>query len=168
MNLSRRNAVGGAVAAAIASIFTSRERAAAQYSEQEVRNGADIVSTGDVNLSQSASGSQATFGVYVDGQLVTQDGIYPTSGGGQVVVNNGRIVSTGDVNVSQSASGSQTTSTVVFPDADGEPARECNAGAVIANPRTGQVFYQKTDCCWYAACANGCQKKGCEGDFCGG
>lgn len=165
MNLSRRNAVGGVVAAAIASIFTSRERAAAQFTEQEVRNGATITSTGDVSLNQSASGTQ---GVYVDGVAIPdEDGIYDT-GTSQVVVNDGRITSTGDVSVNQSASGTQTAVYRTFPTSDGEPARQCNPGAVIANPSTGQVFYQKEDCCWYAACANGCQKKsGCEGDHCG-
>jgi hypothetical protein len=125
------------------------------------------VATGDVNLSQSASGSQqATFGVIVDGEVVTEDGVYQTQTG-QVVVNDGRVVATGDVNVSQSASASQTvSSTVVYPSRDGEPADYCSPGAVIANPTTGQIFYQRDDCCWYAACANQC-RSGCEGDYCG-
>lgn len=162
---SRRTVVAG-ILGTIAAFGTNRAKA--QFTEQEIRNGADIVSTGDVNLTQSAAGSQeASFGVYVDGELVTQDGVYQSSTG-QIVVNNGRVVSTGDVNVTQTATGSQTVSGVVFPSSDGEPADHCQPGAVIANPATGQLFYQRDDCCWYAACANGCKaKKGCEGDYCG-
>lgn len=166
MNVNRRQSLS-ALAGAVGAVILGTSRAKAQFTEQEVRNGADIVSTGDVNLSQSASGSQeATFGVYVDGELVTQDGIYQSSTG-QIVVNDGRIVSTGDVNVSQSASGTQSVSTVVFPTRDGEPADYCDPGAVVGNPNTGQLFYQGYDCCWYAACANRCQQNACEGNHCG-
>jgi hypothetical protein len=161
-SMNRKSALS-VMAGAIGAAFFGTKSAKAQFTEQEIRNGADVVATGDVNISQSASGSQ---GVYIDGQLVTEDGIYSTSTG-QVVVNNGRVVATGDVNVSQSASGTQTVVTRVFPTGDGEPARVCEPGAVIANPSTGQVFYQRDDCCWYAACANGCKKRGCEGDYCG-
>jgi hypothetical protein len=128
-------------------------RTLAQFTEQEVRNGADIVATGDVNLSQSASGSQ---GVEIDGVLVTEDGIYQTNTG-QVVVNDGRVVATGDVNVSQSASGNQSVTVVRYPVRDGDAAEVCDIGSVIANPHTGQLFYQREDCCWYLACANKCQ-----------
>lgn len=142
--------------------------ASAQFTEQEVRNGADIVATGDVNLSQEAAASQeATFGVYIDGELVTEDGVYQSSTG-QVVINDGRVVATGDVNVSQTASASQRSVTVVrvFPTEDGDPARTCEPGAVIANPDTGRVYYQRNDCCWYAACANRCEPTGCQGNGC--
>lgn len=161
--LHRRNFVAG-ISGLLAALPAVTK---AQFTEQEVRNNADIVATGDVNVSQSASGSQdATFGVYVDGELVTQDGVYQTSTG-QVVVNDGRIVATGDVNLSQSASGTQSSTAVVtYPSSDGDRASSCQPGAVIANPTTGQIFYQRDDCCWYAACANRCQG-GCEGDYCG-
>lgn len=166
MLVDRRKSLS-AIAGAVAAGFFVQRGAKAQFTEQEVRNGADIVSTGDVNLSQSASGSQATFGVIVDGELVTEDGIYQSETG-QVVVNDGRVVSTGDVNVSQSASASQTTvlTGVDYPVEEGDRASYCNPGAVIANPHTGQLFYQREDCCWYVACANKCQKTGCEGDYC--
>lgn len=159
MNLTRRQSLFAAIGGLFA---VTPQLAKAQFTEQEVRNNSDVVATGDVNVSQSASGVQ---GVYIDGQLVTEDGIYPTSTG-QVVVNEGRVVATGDVNVSQSASGSQTVVTRVFPTSNGEPARTCDPGAVIANPETGQLFYQANDCCWYTACADKC-RSGCEGDYCG-
>lgn len=152
------------IAGAFAAVFLSGKSAQAQFTEQEVRNGSDVVATGDVNISQSASGTQ---GVWIDGQLVTEDGIYETSTG-QVVVNNGRVVATGDVNISQSASSSQVVRAEVVPEYDGQEASHCLPGAVMANPNTGQLFYQREDCCWYAACANKCQQRiGCEGDYCG-
>ena len=165
MNLMDRRQSLSAMAGAAAAVFFGAKQASAQFTEQEVRNGAAITSTGDVTLNQSASGSQV---VDINGTPITGDGVYPTESG-QVVVNDGRIVSTGDVSVNQSASGSQHVEVErVFPTADGDPARVCEPGAVIANPDTGQVFYQARDCCWYAACANACKtRKGCEGDFCG-
>jgi hypothetical protein len=157
---SRRSFAG--ILAGIAAIVPAR--AFAQFTEQEVRNNADIVSTGNVTLNQTASGEQ---GVFINGVLVTEDGIYQTDVG-QVVVNNGRVVATGDVSVSQTAAGSQQVTTVrTFPEADGEPARVCNPGEVIANPDTGQVFYQARDCCWYKACATVCPCDGSPGDGCG-
>ena len=164
MNLLDRRQSLSAMAGAAAAVFFGAKQASAQFTEQEVRNGAAITSTGDVTLNQSASGSQI---VDINGTPITGDGIYETSTG-QVVVNNGRVVATGDVNVNQSASGTQHVEVDrVFPTADGDPARVCEPGAVIANPDTGQVFYQARDCCWYAACAVNCSKKVCEGDYCG-
>lgn len=158
--LSRRRSLS-AIAGAAAAVFFGGN-AKAQFTEQEVRNGAAITSTGDVTLNQSASGTQVV--TDVNGVPITGNGIYSTPAG-QVIVNDGRIASTGDVSVNQSAS---SVSNRVFPANDGEAARVCDPGAVIANPATGQVFYQKDDCCWYAACANACKaKKGCEGDYCG-
>jgi hypothetical protein len=132
------------------------QRTKAQLTEQEVLNGANIVSTGNVHLDQTASGAQSVEinGVPVD---MGRDGIY-RSGTGQVVVNNGRIVSTGDVTVSQSASATQDVNiTYATPEYDGQPADVCVLGSVMANPWTGQLFYQKDDCCWYAACASSCK-----------
>ncbi len=134
----------------------------AQFTEQEVRNGADVVATGDVDINQSASGSQI---VDINGTPINGDGIYQTSSG-QVVVNDGRVVATGDVSVNQSASGTQTVS-AHYPTSEGERANRCQPGAVMANPNTGQLFYQRDDCCWYVACAVNCKKQGCEGDYCG-
>jgi len=138
-------------------------KAGAQFTEQDVRNGLSVTSTGDVNVSQSASGTQ---GVWIDGSLVTEDGIYPTSTG-QVVVNDGRIVSTGDVNVSQSASGNQTV-VASLPNRlyDGVPADRCEPGRVIADPH-GVLYFQKDDCCYYQVPCCAKPKKGCEGDYCG-
>lgn len=159
MNPINRRYASAAIAGAFASFLGGKE-AKAQFTEQEVRNGADIVATGDVNLSQSASGTQT---VLVDGVPV-DDGIYRTDTG-QVVVNEGQVVATGDVNVSQSASASQTV--VSYPTSEGQPAERCQPGAVMANPNTGQLFYQRDDCCWYPACAANCPRKGCEGNSCG-
>lgn len=148
--------------ASIAALFASPIVVKAQFTEQEVRNGADVVSTGDVNVNQSASGSQV---VDVNGVPIDGDGIYQTSSG-QVVVNDGRIVSTGDVNLNQSASGTQTVTVRGYPEEEGQYADVCTPGLVMANPRTGQLFYQKDDCCWYLACAADCKRRGCEGDSC--
>lgn len=129
-------------------------RAKAQFTEQEVRNGVDVVATGDVEVNQSAEGNQA---VDINGTPIHGDGVYQTANG-QVVVNDGRIVSTGDVSVNQSASGSQSVA-VVYPEYSGQPATGyCSPGLVLANPNTGQVFYQGNDCCWYVACAKQCKK----------
>lgn len=167
MITDRRNVVVGSMVGGIAALFSRVERSAAQFTEQEVRNAADIVATGDVNLSQSASGRQSVL-VDVNGTPITEDGIYRTEAG-QVVVNNGRVVATGDVNVSQSSSGNQSAGVhaEAWPHRDGDRAEVCQPGAVMANPNTGQVFYQAFDCCWYAACSAPCQAKGCEGDICG-
>jgi hypothetical protein len=136
----------------------------AQFTEQEVRNGADVVATGDVDINQSASGSQI---VDINGTPINGDGIYRTSSG-QVVVNDGRVVATGDVSVNQSASASQATSVLISPpEYEGQYSDYCTPGAVMANPQTGQLFYQRDDCCWYVACAVNCKKSGCEGNNCG-
>jgi hypothetical protein len=157
--MSRRSSLS-AIVGAVGAVIFGGGNAKAQFTEQEVINAADIVSTGDVELNQSASGSQV---VDINGWPITGDGIYS-----EVVVNDGRIVSTGDVSVNQSASASQEVE-VSYPEYSGQPAEgACRPGTVIANPNTGQVFYQGRDCCWYAACANRCQSnRGCEGDICG-
>jgi hypothetical protein len=143
--------------AAIAAVTGARP-ARAQFTENEVRNGATITATGDVSLDQAASGEQV---VDINGSPVDlgQDGVYRTSTG-QVVVNDGRIVATGDVRVSQSASGDQTVTALY----DGVPASQCRLGAVIADP-DGILFYQKQDCCWYRVpcCA---ETRQCKGDRC--
>lgn len=148
--MSRRttfSAIFGGLAAAILP-----SRTLAQYTEQEVSNGLSVVSTGDVTVDQAASGVQE---VDINGTLVSGDGVYQTSTG-NVVVNDGRIVATGDVDVSQSASGNQ--SVAVY---SGMPASACNPGHVIADPSTGQLFYQGNDCCYYEACAVNCKR--CQG-----
>lgn len=159
---SRRIFAAGFVGALAA---LTGNRASAQFTEQEVLQGTDVVSTGDVNISQSASLS-ADGTLVINGTPITEDGVYQTNQG-QVIVQNGRVVSTGDVNISQSAEGSSTELVEVWPHKDGDRAEVCSPGAVMANPNNGQVFYQGFDCCWYAACANGCKNKGCEGDYCG-
>jgi lipopolysaccharide export system protein LptA len=137
-------------------------RTLAQFTEQEIVQGADVVSTGNVNIEQNGSNSGT---LTVNGTPITEDGVYETSQG-QVVVQNGRVVSTGNVNISQSASNDAET-TIVYPTHDGEEADVCNPGAVIANPDSGRVYYQRRDCCWYAACANRCEPTGCQGNGCG-
>lgn len=149
---------------AIASIGIGTRGTRAQFTEQEVRNGASVVATGDVELNQSASGTQVV--TDVNGVPVNGDGIYQTDSG-QVVVNDGRVTATGDVSVNQSASGSQTVQVASLPNVayyDGMPADQCNPGQVIADPTTGQLFYQANDCCYYAACASECKTcKRCNG-----
>lgn len=144
-------------AASLAALLPIKTKA--QLTTQEVLNELSVVSTGDVNVNQEAAGNQEVF------TADTPDGIYRTETS-QVVVNGGRIVSTGDVDVSQRASGNQEV-TVVYPERGGDKADYCQPGAVIANPNTGQVFYQGFDCCWWPACASDCQKAGCEGNRCG-
>jgi len=158
--MNRRSNLG-LILAGFATVIGS-DRVRAQYSEQQVRNGAQITSTGNVNLEQSASGSQ-NVEVMVDGQWVHEDGIY-RDGTTQVVINDGQVTSTGDVNVRQSASGDQRVSTTIY---DGSRADRCQVGAVIADP-DGVLYFQKADCCWYRVpcCALKAQK-GCEGDYCG-
>ena len=147
-----RRIFGATLAGALSSLGVFRG-ASAQFSEQEIRNSAQVVSTGDVNLSQDAAGNQEVYAV--NGVPVTGDGVYQTSTG-QVIVNDGQVVATGDVNVSQRASGSQT----VYAETElysGMPAGTCEPGKVIANPDTGQLFYQGRDCCWWPACAEACK-----------
>jgi hypothetical protein len=158
--MTRRTSLA-AIFAGAAAIFP--RRAFAQFTEQEVANGADIVATGNVTLNQTASGEQ---GVFIDGVLVTEDGVYQTATG-QVVVNNGHVVATGDVSVNQTASGNQQVTHVVYPEYDGQAADVCIAGSVMANPKNGQLFYQKEDCCWYIACAYNCADLVCHNGNCG-
>lgn len=103
--------------AALAALGT--RRASAQFTEQEVSNGLQVVSTGNVTVDQAASGQQS---VDIFGRPV-EDGIYRTTTG-QVVVNDGQIVATGDVNVSQAASGQQT----VFTAQQGGRRSYCDPG----------------------------------------
>ena len=149
----------GAILGMVAAAFPAR--AFAQFTEQEIIQGADVVSTGDVNIEQNGSNNGV---LRINGTPITEDGVYQTNQG-QVIVQSGRVVSTGDVNIEQSASNSQTTR-VVFPENDGDEADVCSPGSVIANPHTGRVFYQRHDCCWYAACAAGCVEE-CGGTDCG-
>ena len=145
-------------AAAFAALVGARP-ARAQFTEQEVRNGATITATGDVSLDQSASGDQV---VDINGAPVdlSQNGVYRSSTG-QVVVNDGRITATGDVRVSQSASGVQQVTTSYY---DGVPASQCQVGAVVSDPN-GVLYYQRDDCCWYRVpcCA---ETRQCKGDRC--
>ena len=170
MNLMNRRTSLAAITAAGLSLWTNRQVTKAQYTEQQVRNDLQVTSTGNVNVDQAASGNQSVE-VLVDGQWVHEDGIY-RDGATQVVVNDGQITSTGNVNVRQSASGDQRVTTVVRHSStdwyDGMPADKCEPGKVIANPDTGELYYQARDCCYWKACASPCQKKaGCEGDYCG-
>jgi lipopolysaccharide export system protein LptA len=155
---SRRTfgAILGMVAAALPA------RTLAQFTEQDILQGADVVSTGDVEINQSGSNGAV---LTVNGTPITEDGVYETNQG-QVIVQNGRVVSTGNVSINQSAS-NEAEQTIVYPTFDGEGADVCNPGAVIANPDSGRVYYQRRDCCWYAACANRCEPTGCQGNGCG-
>lgn len=140
--------------AALAALGT--RRASAQFTEQEVSNGLQVVSTGNVTVDQAASGQQS---VDIFGQPL-EDGVYRTTTG-QVVVNDGQIVATGDVTVSQAASGQQTVrSTTLY---DGVRAETCQPGKVIADPDTGELYYQGRDCCYYLSpcCQARCKGKGC-------
>jgi hypothetical protein len=145
--------------------FLAPRIAGAQFTEQEVRNGLQVTSTGNVDVEQAASGTQDV-GVVINGELVTEDGVYQ-SGTSQVVLNDGQITSTGDVRVVQSASGTQTA--VYSGVRNGGPVEgECRPGDVIANPDTGQLFYVARDCCYYEVpCCCECEDDACEGDFCG-
>lgn len=149
--MSRRKTFSAIFGGLLATILPSR--VSAQYTEQEVRNGLSVVSTGDVTVDQAASGVQ---GVEINGTAVNGDGVYQTTSG-QVVVNDGRITATGDVDVRQSASGNQSVTLY-----SGMPASTCNPGQVIADPATGQLFYQANDCCYYEACAGNCHR--CQGN----
>jgi hypothetical protein len=163
--MNRRSSLS-LLAAGFASVIGA-SRARAQFTDQEVRNGAQITSTGNVNLEQSASGNQQVE-VQVDGGWVSDDGIYRTQTG-QVVINDGQVTSTGDVNVRQSASGNQrVVATLPQNDGyyDGKPADTCEVGKVIADPN-GVLYFQKDDCCYYRVPCIPCKKKGCEGDYCG-
>ena len=157
MNVTRKQFLGGSLFASIMTVLKANP-AWAQFTEQEVRNGAQITATGDVVLDQAASGSQTVF-ILDDGTAVTGDGVYRTATS-QTVVNDGQVTSTGDVRVSQSASGDQTVTALYsgYPETSGQPAESCMPGAVMANPYTGQLFYQREDCCWYPACAAECKK----------
>lgn len=152
--LTRRNATMSIVAG-LAGLVGSRS-AKAQFSTQEVMNTSQIVSTGDVNLDQAASGTQQVE-VLIDGEWVSGDGIY-RDGSSQVILNDNQVTSTGNVNVRQSASGTQAVTVVRYPQQSGDRADVCQPGAVMANPNTGQLFFQGPDCCWWPACANDCQK----------
>jgi hypothetical protein len=153
---TRRFAISSAVAAAVATL--SRRSTLAQFTEQEVSNGLQVTATGNVHVDQAASGQQDV-GVFVNGQPV-DNGIFRTTTG-QVVVNDGQITATGDVTVSQSASGTQTVRSVSLY--DGAPADRCDPGHVIADPTTGQLYYQGNDCCYYLSpcCGGRCKGKGC-------
>lgn len=153
--ITRRFAIGSTVAAALAII--NRHAASAQYTKQEVSNGLQVVSTGNVNVDQAASGSQS---VDIFGQPL-EDGIYRTTTG-QMVVNDGQIVATGDVNVRQSASGTQTVRQLTVY--DGQPADRCDPGHVIADPNTGLIYYQANDCCYYLSPC--CQQSRCKSGKC--
>jgi hypothetical protein len=164
MKLMNRRSNLGLILAGFATVIGA-DRAKGQYTEQNVRNGLQVTSTGNVTVDQAASGQQ---GVYIDGTLQTRDGVYRTSTG-QVVMNNGQITSTGDVTVSQSASGNQqVVATLPQNDGyyDGMPANQCQVGSVIADPN-GVLYFQKDDCCFYRVPCIPCKKKGCEGDYCG-
>lgn len=152
--VSRRLAVGTLLSALFTWITTSK--GLAQFTEQEIKNGTAITATGDVTLTQDAAGSQA---VLVNGIPIEGDGIYRTSTG-QVVVNDGRITATGDVNVTQRASGQQNV--VIERPSRGGSANVCSPGAVLANPDTGELFYQGNDCCWWPVPQPVC-RKGCGG-----
>jgi hypothetical protein len=153
--MSRRNSLAAIFGGAVAAILP-REMSA-QFTEQEVRNGLSVVSTGDVDVDQAASGNQV---VDVNGVRVEGDGVYQTTTG-QVVVNDGQVVATGDVSVNQTAFGNQEVSyDGVYP---GMVADQCLPGHVIADPRTGRVFYQAYDCCYYEACARKCDAGTCVG-----
>ncbi len=149
--LSRRYAVSG-IGAAVASFLLGSE-VKAQFTEQEVLNDASIAATGNVTLTQDAAGSQVV--TTINGQTVVP-GIHREGGGIQVVGNDGSVAATGNVNVTQSASATQTVYSS-FPEYAGQPADVCSPGDVLANPDTGQVFFQGRDCCWYPACAAKCQ-----------
>ncbi len=90
---------------------------------------------------------------------------------GIIVTNDSQVVASGDVTVNQVAevtSSQEVHQHDIFQDPyDGMQALVCNPGHVIASPRTGQLFYQANDCCYYVACADSCRKKGCEGSHCG-
>lgn len=156
--ITRRFAISSTVAAALATL--NRHAGFAQFTEQEVSNGLQVTSTGNVNVSQAASGQQDV-GVLINGVVETEDGIYRTSTG-QVVMNDGQITATGDVNVTQSASGQQTVRTTVLR--DGVRAETCQPGHVIADPDTGQLYYQARDCCYYLSPC--CQQERCKGKGC--
>jgi hypothetical protein len=143
----------------------SRGVSEAQFTEQEVRNGASVVSTGDVDINQSASGTQT-----VNGTVVSGPGVYETPSGRVVVRNDGSVVSTGDVSINQAASGSQTVS--VQRVYEGMQGQTCSPGHVLADPHTGVLFFQREDCCYYEVpccweCSDGSCDDACEGDFCG-
>lgn len=164
MNLMNRRSSLSLIIAGFASVVGA-SRAKAQWTEQQIRNGAQVTATGDVTLNQSASGQQ---GVYIDGVLQTEDGIYRTSTG-QVIMNDGQVTATGDVVLNQSASGNQQVRTEVRQSGmyDGIPAGTCQVGAVIADP-DGILYFQKADCCWYLVPCMPCkEKKQCQGDYCG-
>lgn len=156
LTINRRTACGSLVA--MLSTLIGTRSTLAQHTEQEIRNGLQVVSTGDVNVSQDAAGNQEIFAV--NGTAIHGDGVYQTSTG-QVIVNDGQVVATGDVDVSQRAAGSQT----VFTITSGQRAEVCNPGHVLADPTTGQLFYQANDCCYYPACAAPCKER-CKGKGC--
>jgi hypothetical protein len=158
--MERRTVLSAAILGGIGAIV-HRFGAEAQFTEQEILQGADVVSTGNVEINQSASNEAF---LTINGTPITEDGVYQTNQG-QVIVQNGRVVSTGDVSINQQAS-NQSHNEIVYPEYDGQDVTGyCVPGSVLANPDTGQVFYQGRDCCWYAACANRC-RTGCEGDTC--
>jgi hypothetical protein len=152
--------------AGLTTLIDRRSKAAAQFTTQEVRNGLQVTSTGDVRVDQSASGNQEV-GVFIDGRVVTEDGIY-RDGSTQVVINDGQITSTGDVDVRQAASGTQQVTTVVRRQDDwynGMQADACSPGQVLASPN-GVLFYQRDDCCFYEVPCIPCKQE-CNGDRCG-
>ena len=95
---TRRNAF-----AVIAGALGGLARRVSSAQTQEVVNGLQIVSTGDVHVGQHAAGTQQ---IYVDSQGNTY---YARSGATHIVENDGQIVATGDIWVEQEAVGSQVT-----------------------------------------------------------
>lgn len=95
-----------------------------------VGNRGQIVSTGDVNVSQAAGGQQTIYDAHGTAIGVTSNDL--------------QIVSTGNVNASQAASGSQA----VYGSGGGEGA--CNAGDYYQ--KDGCLIFCATGCYWKQFC----------------
>lgn len=164
MKIMTRRASLATLLSGIASIGLAGTRGArAQFTEQEVRNGAQVTSTGNVDIDQAASGDQSVV-ILDDGTQVTGDGVYRT-GTSQTVVNGSQVTSTGNVRLTQSASGNQEVATLPSVYYDGVPAGQCSIGAVISDP-DGVLYFQRADCCWYKVPCCVANKRKCNGDRC--
>jgi hypothetical protein len=137
--MNRRHSLA-AISGIVAGLVT--KSTAAQV--QTVGNQGQIVSTGDVTLSQDAAGNQVVYDVH--GQIIAT----------QAVGNDLQIVSTGDVIASQRAAGSQT---VIGSRSKGE----CAPGEwyQYAEGDGGCLFFCNEECEWLQFC---CEKKAkCKG-----
>jgi hypothetical protein len=141
---SRRGFVGALIATAATALTSKISKA---DGIQAVSNHGQIVSTGDVNVRQSAGGYQ---------YFNTRTGQWTAIQG---VENGLQIVSTGNVNADQSAAGSQTVY-AMDGNSGGGDKNTCTPGESY---QSGNCAYWCSDQCeWMQFCCNDTKKKCCK------